>query len=404
VPDALARRRTRRRAWLAVALLAGIACVALGVHSLFTRASLATPEELASDIPSLRAGEQSIVLVGDTMPWDRAAPYLEQYGARYPFGATLPLLQSAGLTILNLEGPVAQEAPKADREFSYRIPPWTLVGMVEAGVDAVSLANNHSLDCGPAGLAETLTRLAAAQLGVFGAGLDPARATSPRVLALGKLRVALIGFVAPETMHFDSNAAASDPDDVAAARELERSLGAREGRAGVAVLTRERLVRAVESARTTSDLVVLFVHWGIRYVQAPSAYQREFARAAIDAGVDLVVGHHAHTWQPIEVYRNRAIVYGLGNFAFGSGNRRAREALAVRAIVRGQRVTRLEIYPLFTLNRDARVSYQPKALTGSSARSLLAELARQSHSLAASVETAGAHAVLTLGDAADAGG
>jgi poly-gamma-glutamate synthesis protein (capsule biosynthesis protein) len=373
-------------------MLSGIACYGY----LLTRPKLATPEELARDVPSLAPGEQSIVLVGDVMPWDRAAPYLEQHGAGYPFRSTLPLLRGAGLAILNLEGPVAEEAPNAAKEFSYRIPPWTLAGMVDAGFDAVSLANNHSLDCGPAGLGETFTLLAGAKLAGFGAGMDPAQAYSPRVLALGKLRVALVGFVAPETMYFDSKAAEADPGGVAATEELERSLGAEPGRPGVAVLTRGRLVQAVDRARATSDLVVLFVHWGIRYHRAPSAYQRELAHAAIDAGVDLVVGHHAHTWQPIESYRNRAIVYGLGNFAFGSRNRQAREGLVVRAIVLGRQVTQLELYPLYTLNRDSRVSYQPKVMAGPSARSLLERLAQESHSLGASVEVVGGHGVVRL--------
>ncbi|MBN1612066.1 MAG: CapA family protein [Polyangiaceae bacterium] len=393
--DRLAGIRGNSTAKLVAAAVTAVACVAFGAY-LLTRPRLATPEALARDVPSLRPGQQSIVLVGDVMPWDRAAPYLEQHGAGYPYRSTLPLLRGAGLAVLNLEGPVAKEAPKAERAFSYRIPPWTLAGMVEAGFDAVSLANNHALDCGPAGLAETLARLAAAKLGVFGAGLDPAEAYSPRVLALGQLRIALIGFVAPETMHFDSKAAKTDQGDVAATKALERSLGCKPGRPGVAVLTRERLLQAVEKARTTSDLVVLFVHWGIRYRQPPSAYQRELAHAAIDAGVDLVVGHHAHTWQPIERHRNRAIVYGLGNFAFGSKNRRAREGLVVRAIVEGHAVTRLEVYPLYTLNRDARVSYQPKVMAGSWARSLLERLAQASRSLGASVEIVGGHGVVSL--------
>ena len=395
MPETLARIGARRTWWLAAALLATVSGIAFAAY-LLTRPKLATPEKLVSDVPSLTPGEQSIVLVGDVMPWDRAAPYLEQHGAGYPFRSTLPLLRSAELAILNLEGPVAEQSPKAAKEFSYRIPPWTLAGMVEAGFNAVSLANNHSLDCGPAGLGETFTRLAAVNLAVFGAGVDPAEAYSPRVLALGKLRVALIGFVAPETMYFDSKAAEADPGDVAATETLERSLGAGPGRPGVAVLTRERLVQVVEKAKATSDLVVLFVHWGIRYHQAPSPYQRELARAAIDAGVDLVVGHHAHTWQPIESYRNRAIVYGLGNFAFGSRNRRAREGLVVRAIVSAKQVTRLELYPLLTLNRDSRVSYQPKVMAGASARSLLERLAQESRSLGASVEVVGGHGVMRL--------
>ena len=86
------------------------------------------------------------------------------------------------------------------------------------------------------------------------------------------------------------------------------------------------------------------------------------AYAAIDAGADIVAGHHIHTWQPMEVYKGKPIFYGLGNFAFGSRNRRAKEGLLIRAVFLEKALNRVEIFPLYVKNADPKINFQTKLM------------------------------------------
>ncbi len=134
----------------------------------------------------------------------------------------------------------------------------------------------------------------------------------------------------------------------------------------------------VTEARAVADFVVVSPHWGIRYHRPVFEDQQRLAHAAIDAGADLVVGHHVHIWQPTEVYKGVPIVYGLGNFAFGSRNSRAIGGLLVRAVLVDGKLRRLELYPTFTKTRNSQVSHQTKILKGASARRVLEDLAEWS--------------------------
>jgi poly-gamma-glutamate synthesis protein (capsule biosynthesis protein) len=105
----------------------------------------------------------------------------------------------------------------------------------------------------------------------------------------------------------------------------------------------------------------------------------------VEAGADLVVGHHAHIWQPAEVHRGVPIFYGLGNFAFGSANRRADEGLLIRATVDDGRFSGVEIFPVYTKKRDPDVNYQTKILQGAAAEDAIGRLARLSADLGAEI-------------------
>ncbi|MBW2278989.1 MAG: CapA family protein [Deltaproteobacteria bacterium] len=157
--------------------------------------------------------------------------------------------------------------------------------------------------------------------------------------------------------------------------------GARENRAGTTVATLENVPPLVRKAHEQADLVVLFLHWGIRYHRPPTAFQRDLARAAVKAGADLIVGHHAHFWQPVELVEGVPVVYGVGNFAFGSGNRRADEGLLVRATIGSGHFEQIELFPTYIKNKDSSVSYQTKLMRGSSAKNLLARVIKLSAEL-----------------------
>lgn len=102
-------------------------------------------------------------------------------------------------------------------------------------------------------------------------------------------------------------------------------------------------------------------------------------------GADLVVGHHSHIWQPVEVIDGVPVVYGIGNFAFGSRNRNAVGGLIVRVVIKDKKVSRVELYPTYTMNRSKQVRFQPKVLKGRSAQETLQELKRESEKRGATI-------------------
>lgn len=197
---------------------------------------------------------------------------------RFPFGDVAERLRTYDVLVGNLECVVATRGQPTIRE-PLVAPPETPNLLVEAGFDLVSIANNHTLDMSSAGYFEMLAKLDAAGLVHFGSTTaDPLR--DPIVIREARgVRIALIGHMNREE---------------------------------------KRAIEDIARARAKADVVIVFEHWGVEYALAPVRHQRLLGRTLIDAGADAVVGAHAHVVQPIEIYKNRLIAYGLGNFVFSS--------------------------------------------------------------------------------------
>ncbi len=226
-----------------------------------------------------------------------------------------PLTRAADLTIGHLEVPYTTStdelkgdvpAPGAD--------PSHLDALARAGIGAVSLAGNHMMDCGPAGLAETIAGLERSGIARAGAGPNLAAARAPALIERGGRRIALLSYncVGPET----SWATAETPG-CAYVRVLARDGGPTRPQADLGEIdpcSLEAMRADIAAAHAEADLVVVALHKGITHRPAELApYERPLAQAAIDAGADVVAGHHAHIVKGIELYRERPIYHGLGN-------------------------------------------------------------------------------------------
>ena len=247
--------------------------------------------ERSSAGPPPRA-EITLAAVGDLMLARDVVVLMRERGVLYPFARVLPLFDGADVLVGNLEGTLADRGEPLEKRYTFRAPPGLAEGLALAGFDAVNLANNHAYDFGAVGLADTLDALDAAGVARFGAGWDRAAALAPAFIDVKGETIALLGF-----------------DDIFGART------AGEGIAGVAAASDE-VVAAVAAAAAGADYVVVSFHWGTEYASTPTARQRELAHAAIDAGADVVLGHHPHVLQPWERYGDGLIVYSLGNFVF----------------------------------------------------------------------------------------
>lgn len=223
----------------------------------------------------------------------------------WPWGEALPLLAASApdVRIVNLETSVTADGSFASgKEIHYRMHPANLPALTVARPDVCVLANNHVLDFGTLGLAGTLTALPRAGLRTAGAGRDAEEAYAPAVVPLGTGGRVLVWALA-----FRSSGV---PDSWAATAE----------RAGVAYLraatpdAATAVLERVERLRRPGDLVVVSVHWGSNWgYQVPGSHV-EFAHALVDGGVDVVHGHSSHHPRPVEVYRDRLILYGCGDF------------------------------------------------------------------------------------------
>jgi hypothetical protein len=209
-------------------------------------------------------------------------------------GAVRAYLAGADLTLANFENPAPQRPRFHPAGTVFNADPAAIAGVVGAGLDYVSLGNNHAGDAGPAGIVETRRALLAAGLAVSGAGANLAEAQRPALLTVAGVTVAILSV------------------DGVTSRDW-----ATPRRPGTAPLTSAAVANQVRAARRAgANLVILWPHWGVEYRATPTAEQRRLAHAAIDAGVDLIIGNHPHWAGAQEVYRGRPIWYALGNFVF----------------------------------------------------------------------------------------
>jgi capsule synthesis protein PGA_cap len=209
-------------------------------------------------------------------------------------GAMRSLLKRADLAIANFENP----APDAFRYHTsgtvFSADPKLIAGLRNAGIDWVSLANNHIGDAGRKGILQTIANLADHGIKSGGAGKDTIAARKPTILDANGTKVGIVAY-----------------DTIAAAYRAGAS------KAGSARFTAANVKQDVQKARDAgAEVVIVFPHWGTEYDPTPFAGQKALAHAAIDAGADMVIGNHAHWAGAVEVYDGKPIWYALGNFVF----------------------------------------------------------------------------------------
>lgn len=220
----------------------------------------------------------------------------------FPFANVAPFFHAADLTVGNLETALGDVGEPQPKNYTFQSPPASAQSLANAGFDVMSLANNHALDYGPESLLQGLDLLAEQGVAVVGAGVNATAARAPFITEANGLKVAFLGYVqvpVEVTSHFDTatwTATANAP--------------------GLAWANPADITEDVTAVRSQVDLVVVVLHSGYEYVIPPSQEQLDAAYAAIDAGADLVVGHHAHILQGVQFYKDGVIAFGLGNFAF----------------------------------------------------------------------------------------
>jgi poly-gamma-glutamate synthesis protein (capsule biosynthesis protein) len=247
---------------------------------------------------ALRVRPLTLAAVGDVTFGNGVAAAIARHGPRWPWRSVAPALRAADLALANLEGAVSTRgAPVPGKLYTFRGPPSALRAAASfAGLDVVSLANNHSLDYRRTAFLDTIANARRFGLRTVGGGSSLVAARRPAVVKRGGLRVAFLGFSDVRPLGFD--AGAGRPGTVPAFPEIVRA--------------------DVRAARRRSDVVVAYFHWGIERTTVPTWRQRDLAETALAAGATVVLGAHPHVLQPVERRGRRLVAWSLGNFIFAA--------------------------------------------------------------------------------------
>ena len=268
-------------------------------------------------------------------------------------GSATSMLKKADLAVVNLETAVTTRGTAAPKQFTFRAPATAMTALRRSGIDVVTVANNHGMDYGRVGLADTLAAGKRAGLPIIGAGADVTAAFTPFRKTVNGVRVSILG--------------ATDVLDAFATNTWP----ATETTSGLASAKDPNLlVDAVRAAAARSDVVVVVLHWGVELQSCPSQRQRTLAKQLTKAGADVVVGSHAHVLEPYVRSGRTAIHYGLGNFVFYSTSGPALQSGVYSVVVDSQGVVGTKWSPAMIQGG------RPQLLTGSAAEAAASKEAR----------------------------
>jgi poly-gamma-glutamate capsule biosynthesis protein CapA/YwtB (metallophosphatase superfamily) len=252
----------------------------------------ATPEQA----PTVR-----LLFGGDVMLGRNVKEHILRHGAGYPLGPIAGLMHAADMTIINLECAITaslQHWPGARKAFYFGAPPQAIETLTDAGIDLVSLANNHALDFDVEGLLNTLNLLRQHDIRYAGAGADIDEAFTPAIIDCRGIKFGMAAFC-----------------------DHQADFAARKNAPGIAYLdlddetaaktTLRKALKALHQAAV--DWPILSLHWGPNMVFRPSMEFRKLAHAAIDMGWKILFGHSAHVFQGIEIHRGCPIIYAAGD-------------------------------------------------------------------------------------------
>lgn len=327
--------------------------------------------------PTVTSKELVISAVGDIMLDGTARPVLAELGYDYPYVQVRQYFSGAQIVFGNLEGPLTDRgSPEQDKKFVFHSPPERVsAALRNAGFNVVSLANNHTLDYGAEGLAQTIETLDAVGIRHAGAGANLMAARKPVMLEVEGQRVAILAYsmTLPENYYAGAN------------------------KAGTAFGHEEQVRDDVIAARKQADIVLVSFHWGQEGKTDLRDYQTRLGHLAIDSGASAVIGHHPHILQGIERYKDGVILYSLGNFTFGSYSTHAARSAVAQLHFRNNRLQKLQMFPINVNNFE--VQFQPQPLHGETADALIADLHTLSAALNTDVRNIDGVGVVTLDEA-----
>lgn len=270
----------------------------------------------------------TILLAGDVMLARGTESRLIKYGNgdfTFPWKLISETTNKADIFFFNHEGPMSELGTDSGKAYSFNFDTRATEGMIYAGTDVVSLANNHALDWGSEALCDTIKNLSEKSIAQVGAGCNKAEADKPFIKDLGDTRIALIAF----TEFYSGNYATED-------------------RIGLTRFDEEELKSKIKKLKEEDmvDIVFVSVHWGEEYETRSNSIQQSLAKSLVDAGADVIVGHHPHVVQEVEKYGDAWIIYSLGNFIFDQYQTGTKEGLLANVLISNKEIQNIELIPI----------------------------------------------------------
>ena len=270
----------------------------------------------------------SFCAVGDILLDRGIRKKIKQNSIDYPFENVGEFINKFDLAFCNLECPISARGASTGKIYCFRADTNFFAGIKNAGFNIFSMANNHTIDWGRKACMDTREIIEKHNLYAVGAGKDQKEARKPVIIRMNGLKFALFAYVGLPL----------------------KGLIWPASKPGPAQASIDDIITEIKKIREQVDFVVVSFHWGIEYQHKPMANQVEWAHKVIDAGADLVIGHHPHVLQSIEVYKNRFILYSLGNFVFDQHKLYQRQTGIFSCIFKKGRIDSASFYPVLLEN------------------------------------------------------
>ncbi|MCK4738639.1 MAG: CapA family protein [Deltaproteobacteria bacterium] len=298
--------------------------------------------------------EITLLALGDIMLSRGIGRAMVRRDNDYPFKFMDGYLKKGDIVFANLESMLGESKDKAGRNkkpyfkkpYNFLATPEASKVLKKAGLTILSLANNHAMDFGPSPIAETRRLLSKEGIGFFGAGKNLREAREAASVNLGDTNFSFIGYTIAHP-------------DVFATKE----------KPGAASIYERYVIDDVRTLRKKTDVLIVSLHWGKEYKEQPTKWQRGLARKIIDAGADIIIGHHPHVLQGVEFYKNKPIAYSLGNFIFDQKSGRTTGGAIFEYKFKGSELYSFGIIPISRVN-----TYYPKVSSGKARNDTLKEL------------------------------
>lgn len=292
------------------------------------------------------------------------------------FGKTIldkvaPYFKKSDINFGNLESPISDKGqPQAGRYASFRSYTSMADVLKNAGIDFVSLANNHSLDYGWEAAVDTMERLKKNGIGYAGAGKNIVEARKPAIIRKGNLKIGMLSYTANVNTPYGFKAS-QNREGLAPIRISPFFLPDHCNQEDI-----DDLHQDINNCKKEVDFLVVSCHWGISEggTHTVSLHQEVIAHHAIDAGADLVIGHHPHALQAVEIYKQKPICYSLGNFIFSMEEGFPRETMLFQCLLSRHKVHEVKFIPVYISDKGQPEVVSPDKGQGAKIVSLMEKL------------------------------
>jgi len=285
-----------------------------------------------------------ITLVGDIMTGRKLSQLIDVNGSGYPYTKVKALFKQSSVVFANLEAPLVNKESLSNLKKQGKDKAVHLFGferdagaMAEAGINIVSLGNNHILDYGQYGLTQTVQALE--KTGIDYCGIRINNLWKPNVPCVKYVNGTKVSFLCYSNVSHETFFAGKD-------------------RYGTIPALMDEIQKDIKAYRQDTDILIVYLHWGKEYEEVKN-YQKKFARKLIDSGADFVFGSHTHLFQDVEKYKGKFIFYGIGNFVFDLEREDSHKSGAINFEIVDKKISEVKLIPVKL------VDYRPEIMKDS---------------------------------------